>query len=174
MARPEIRIMVGIPASGKSSMVKQQVAQLKEKGETDIIVVSRDAIRKAIIERDQCGYFDRETEVFRTFIDTINDAIREQHKYIYVDATHISHQSRTKLLCNLIPDSNYNVRFIVCDTGLDICQRRNSKRTGFERVPDIVLNNMSKNMTMPYMEEFNDYKYGYHDILMEIWGCIEL
>ena len=58
-------LMCGIPGSGKSTWIKQN------KIESDA-VISRDVVRFSLVKEHE-EYFSKETEVFYTFIDQINE-----------------------------------------------------------------------------------------------------
>ena len=83
-------LMCGIPGSGKSTWIKQN------KIESDA-VISRDVVRFSLVKEHE-EYFSKETEVFYTFVDQINEAIDKGTSTIFVDATHINENSRNKVL----------------------------------------------------------------------------
>ena len=91
----EVKIMVGIPGSGKSTFAKQE-AQFLEMDGFHVAIISRNEVRKSFVGDGE--YFSRENEVFEEFIRQINECLELGIDYVFVDATHISQQSRAKLL----------------------------------------------------------------------------
>ena len=68
MKQKRLFLLSGIPGSGKSTWVKNQI---EAKGG---IWISRDTIRFSVVKEDE-EYFGREDEVFATFISTIQEQI---------------------------------------------------------------------------------------------------
>lgn len=155
MPAKELKVMCGIPGSGKSTWIKTQ-------GVTEGIV-SRDVIRMSLIS-EEAEYFSRETEVFDKFVKQINDLLNSDIDVIYVDATHISRPSRAKLLGRLRPARETILSFEVFDVELGTCLTRNAMRTGRARVPDSAIRNMYKSFRPPTPQEFTNYKYGFKEI----------
>lgn len=135
-------ILSGVPASGKSTW-----ARLKSKMEPDVMWVSRDKIRYNImndyekLEGVECEYFTHEKEVFEQYKNTIQELIDQNCPQIIADATQINEQSRKKLL-NRLNLKDYEVRIILFLPDINICHSRNERRTGRERVPEQVIDNM--------------------------------
>lgn len=139
-----IHIMSGIPASGKSTYAEAQ-AYL-----TGAPVIHRDAVRAAL--RDYYGsneYFPcSETEEYNTFVNIVCGKIRE-HKggHIWVDQTTLSIDSAKRLVSaiyNRMKEENIEMEFIIemIITPYAVCIERNAKRTGFECVPQDVIDSM--------------------------------
>ena len=105
----ELKVMVGVPGSGKSTWVKQEVARIEEEYRTTC-VVSRDFVRQSILT-DRDSYFDKEVEVFDEFVRQINEAMELGIDVVFADATHISPASRAKLLGRLIVDPHTKLTF---------------------------------------------------------------
>ena len=157
----EVKIMVGIPGSGKSTFAKQE-AQFLEMDGFHVAIISRDEIRKSFVGDRE--YFSRETEVFDEFIRQINECLELGIDYVFVDATHISQQSRAKLLGRLRPDGNTTLTFEVCECGIETCIERNALRTGFAKVPESAIRKMARGYRPPTPAEFELYKYGFKDV----------
>lgn len=146
-------IMVGIPGSGKSTCIKNNLEILiRDYGVGK--VVSRDAIRFSLVKEDE-PYFSKEREVFDTFIKEIKEGLADEKiNFVIADATHINQASRTKTLRALSGSlKGVKVVAVAMITDLDTCLQRNMKRTGRELVPEDAIINMYHNLTRPEVEE---------------------
>lgn len=162
----ELRVMVGIPASGKSTLIEKEVWALEEEHKTTA-VVSRDAVRFSMLKEGE-DYFAHEDEVFEEFIRQINECMELGIDVVFADATHISPGSRFKLLSRLLPDPNTKLVFEVMDVPVAECLNRNLKREGRERVPNTAIRNMAKGFRKPTLSEFPD-TYGFKNITINIY-----
>ncbi len=141
-------LMVGCPASGKST-VAQQIAE-KEGG----VVVSRDGIRFRMLNKNDY-YFAKEDAVFDTYIREIEEALKENEAVI-IDATHLSAQSRHKVLLRLNL-TDVSVRPVVMTTPLEVALERNENREGRTYVPRSVVKRMYFQMTDPKNDTLHHY-----------------
>ena len=143
-----IYLMCGIPASGKSTWAKTH---------TDAAIISRDEVRKSLVGEnvENTKYFSKEDEVFRIFVENINNAIDAGEKEIIIDATHTNPAGRKKVLSKLNLHHNLNLKIIVFPIDLKTALERNSKRTGFAKVPPEAIVRMRSNFIMPDYDEFN-------------------
>lgn len=164
----ELKVMVGVPGSGKSTWVEQEIARLEDDHRTTC-VVSRDFVRKSLLN-DHDGYFDKETEVFNEFVRQINEAMELGIDVVFADATHISPASRAKLLGRLAADPHTKLTFEVIDVPLDVAIKRNAQRSGFARVPDSAIKNMKKGFSIPSAKELPKTKWGFLDIKINVHG----
>lgn len=162
----EVKVMVGCPASGKTSFIRKEEENLEE-AHLATCVVSRDQIRKSLLQPGE-DYFAREDEVFDEFVRQINEAMELCIDVVFVDATHINSKSRAKLLKRLKPDPNTTLTFEVMQTSAATCLTRNSKRKGFEKVPNTVIQNMMRNFEIPSKDEFPKDNYGFGSIRVNI------
>ena len=143
-------LMCGLPGSGKSTLAKEVL-----KSNPDIIYVSRDEIRYTMIE-DQEHYFDREGDVYREFCNQITRWLQEG-KTVIADATHLTKNSRKKLLDHICEPSQ--IRCIYVNAPFEVCMERNSKRKGITRVPDKVMFRMKNSFQAPNKTEGFDLIY---------------
>lgn len=142
-------LMCGIPGSGKSTWIKQN------KIESDA-VISRDVVRFSLVKEHE-EYFSKETEVFYTFIDQINEAIDKGVLTIFVDATHINENSRNKVLDLLHLSDEVKVTPVFIKEDLATCLSRNDLREGRANVPSKVIAQMHKNLRAPTFNEKHRY-----------------
>ena len=141
----KLGIMCGVPGSGKSTWLKDK---------KDALVISRDTIRFQLVKENE-EYFSKEKQVFKTFINTIQDALDSNTTpyEIYVDATHITKISRDKLLNALNLNNVDQIVVYVKYPLVSEAIRRNANRTGRERVPEKVIQQMYKNFERPEYDE---------------------
>ena len=143
MKTKRVWLLSGIPGSGKSTWVKQQVA---EKGG---FWASRDAMRFSMVREDE-PYFERENEVFNAWIAQICEALSNPMiEDIYIDATHLNDRSREKTLSRLPKDNIAKITNVVFLVPIETCLERNAQRTGREVVPEDAIRNMQKSFKMP-------------------------
>lgn len=156
MKPKKVYLLCGAPGSGKSSWAKTQIEQ------NGGVWLSRDNVRFSLLtEEDE--YFAKETEVFNTWINQINEAIHNEEGVtdIYVDATHLNEKSRNKTLSRL-DRKNVHIIPVYFDTPFLMCLKQNNYRSGRERVPEEVIGNMYKSIKRPTHKE----KYKYENILV--------
>lgn len=146
--------MCGIPGSGKSTWCKKQL-------KLGSVWISRDVIRFAMLE-DNDDYFDHEFDVFREFIQQINDNLADEAiENIYVDATHLNEKSRNKLLDRLINLDKVTINAVNFLIDFDLAWERNNLRKGRAVVPYPNLYGMNK----AYHPAANGEKYHYDNII---------
>lgn len=146
-----IYLLVGVAGVGKSTWAKEKA---KENGG---VIISRDEIRFSLLDRES-GYFDKEKQVYKTFVDKINKAIKENKCDIYIDATHLTENSRKKIIDRLQMEHKEKIIPVRFFLPLEDCLERNLKRRGLARVPDEVIGRMYKNITDPINDTFIKYK----------------
>ena len=141
-----VYLLSGPPAAGKSTWIRTNIIPGSE-------WISRDNVRFAIVGEDE-EYFSHEDEVFDTFINYINQTLeREDIHTIYIDATHLNKRSRNKTL-NRVKKNNIGELNCVCfNTPVELCQARNSLRSGRARVPVSAIDNMFKSYAYPAADE---------------------
>lgn len=158
----EVKLLVGIPASGKSTWANMEAQRQEEEHKTTCII-SRDYVRRSLLQPGDL-YFDREKEVFDEFVRQANEAIELGINIVIIDATHISPPSRRKILSRLVVDPRTDLSFEVFPISVKTAIKRNAERFGFERVPDDAIRNMAKGFSHPSFFELPDSKYGFRNV----------
>ena len=148
MKQKKVYLTVGIPASGKTTFIKNRI---KEFGGLHI---SRDEVRFSLLKPED-DYFGIENKVFAVFAQRVQNAINDENgpDEIYVDATHISEGSRRKILKRL-DLKNAEVITLFFNTSLETALKRNSSRTGRALVPESAMLSMYSNITKPSTEKY--------------------
>lgn len=151
MKQKRVFLLSGVPGSGKSTWARQRVANFGGHH------ISRDEIRFAILNERGGDYFDYENEVIRTFINRINELLDsdEQCCDIYVDATHLTNNSRNQIMRQLHLADAYKIA-VWFDTPLIVCKYRNNKRTGRARVPTETVESMFNRASKPSKRDFDE------------------
>lgn len=139
-------VMCGPSGVGKSFLAKH-IADTHD----DCVIVSRDAIRFAMLGKGE-DYFAHEDEVIKRFYQNISDALRI-HKYVIADATHLSVKARRRLFSNISMPSRTHVVGVWIETSVETALRQNAARTGLARVPEDVIRRMFKTKVSPRKNE---------------------
>lgn len=135
-------ILCGPTASGKSTWAKNKAKWLRETyPNTTVQIVSRDDIRKNLWDGNPDHYFLHEKEVIDLYYAQIRESKADT---IIADATHLTESSRRNLLFNINPERFGRIIFVFFTTSLSKCIARNSKREGFEYVPEGKVKKMNK------------------------------
>ena len=151
MKNKRLFLLCGCPGSGKSTWIRQRINTYGG------YHVSRDEIRFAILDERGGNYFDYENEVIRIFIARINELLDndEQNIDIYVDATHLTDNSRNQIMKQLHLKNAYKIA-VWMKVPLDICLIRNNKRTGRAKVPSKAITDMYNRAYRPSLKDFNE------------------
>jgi predicted kinase len=140
----------GVPASGKTTWVKQNLP--------NIPYVSRDEVRFSII-KDNEDYFAHEDEVFEVFVRKIQNSLDTSNECI-ADATHLSEKSRNKLL-NKLSLEDTDIIILNFEVPIETLIKRNSQRSGRSYVPKSVI----RRMFYQFQPATQNEKYKYKDII---------
>ncbi len=145
-------VMCGIPGSGKSTWVKNNLTENDKH-------ISRDEIRFSMVNRRE-EYFSKEDKVFEQFCLDIAAALKKGYN-VFADATHINRGSRRKLLQQVAMYADSIQAIEVC-TPVSIALERNEGRKdeGLRYVPPSAI----KRMYSQYEEP--DYDEGFDEILI--------
>lgn len=148
-------ILSGAPGAGKSTWAFENLEPNSE-------IVSRDRIRFSLLGRED-EYFNCEHEVWRRYVQQAQEALCDDSiKNVYLDATHISENSRNKILTAIdsafVP--RFNIIVVYFDVCFAVCCERNSRREGRSRVPEPAIRRMLNLFQTPTFNE----KYKYEEI----------
>ena len=135
---PNVFILVGYPASGKSTRAK----------EVPGTVLSSDTIREELYGNEETQ--GNPKEVFDTLYQRM-ETLLAIGQSIIVDATNINRWERKRAI-DLA--KKWNARNIVCiniDTPIEECKKRNQARE--RKVPDFVYDRMSQKFESPSYDE---------------------
>lgn len=151
MKNKRLFLLCGCPGSGKSTWVRQRI------GTYGGYHISRDEIRFAILNERGGDYFDYEKEVIRTFIARINELLDsdEQRIDIYVDATHLTNNSRNQIMRQLHLEDAYKIA-VWMKVPLTVCLARNDERTGRAKVPHKTIADMYNRARRPSPKDFDE------------------
>ena len=151
MNKPKFYIMIGISASGKSTIAKQIAER------DNCIIVSSDAIRGEICEGGISDQSKNE-EVFRIFHRRIKENLLKGNNVI-ADATNITIKSRKAIFDAVRNIDCYKIGYLVVKNIKDcIKDNKNSDRVA---VPDEVIYRQVRKFQIPFYEE------GYNIIVIE-------
>lgn len=141
MNKPKLIIMVGLSASGKSTIAKGLAEDYKA------VIVSSDAIREEI-----CGNVSDQSnneEVFKIFHKRIRKYLYEKRNVI-ADATNITMKSRRAIINNVKKMDVEIIAYIV-PKRIEECIRDNVDRE--HPVPEEVIYKQEKRFQIPFLEE---------------------
>lgn len=141
LQKPKFFMMVGLPASGKSTEAKI-LSQLYSAE-----IFSSDEIRKELF--NNVSNQDDNEEVFKTLHLRVKECLAKDKNCIY-DATNINWKRRKAFLTEI---NKYNPEkiAIVCALPVAYCVKRNNERK--VKVPNEVIKKMYDNFTVPYWYE---------------------
>lgn len=142
MNKPKFYVMVGLSASGKSTIGKE-IAK-----ENDCVIVSSDGIRGEICEG---GVIDqsKNEEVFKIFHQRIKDNLKAG-KNVIADATNINMRARRSLLENVKKVPCYKIAYII-PKSVEQCIEDNIYKE--YPVPHHVIQKQMMNFQIPFVEE---------------------
>lgn len=152
----EVVILCGLPASGKSTWVRNNSSK-------DDFHVSRDAclMREAVAKFGDIHipYNEAFRKVKQNKVnDRLEKKFKEAKEYdrVIVDMTHMSKKSRKRSLSHFGPE--YKKKCVVFLTDLPTLLLRNSKRDG-KVIDERVIERMMRSFYPPSFEEFDEIEY---------------
>lgn len=149
-------VLCGIPGCGKSTWVKNRMAENTSSTDPKWAYVSRDEVRFSMITEED-DYFSKEKQVFEEFVNRICGNLSDAWtQNVIADATHLNEISRDKLI-NAIrskrPNLPLHITMVYFDIPLEVCKFRNDKREGRAHVPDEVMNKMYVQLEFPKLRK---------------------
>lgn len=151
-------LMIGLPASGKSTLA-EQIAKSE-----DAEIVSSDNIRKELYGDENIQ--GDNNKVFRILQERIINGLKNNRNMIY-DATNISYKTRMAFLQRLNKLEVKKIAVMVA-TPYEDCLIRNAQRE--RKVPEEVIKRMYYNFYVPqYFEGFNDIQIIHNEFLPIKW-----
>lgn len=155
-------MMIGIPASGKTSLA-EQIAKSE-----DAEIVSSDNIRKELYGDENIQ--GDNNKVFRILQDRVVKGLKANKNMIY-DATNISYKTRMAFLQRLNKLEVEKIAIMVA-TPYEQCLIRNSQRE--RQVPEEVIKRMYFNFYVPqYFEGWDDIQIKYTNNYIFFFGDLE-
>lgn len=145
----ELVMLVGLPASGKSTYAKQ----LEKEGYKRH---SSDDIRKELNVGQEAN-----DKVFNTLNMRVLDDLKSGFNCVY-DATNLNRKKRKNFLNNFKNDTNVYKKCVLFVASLKYLKECNNQREGVAKVPDEVYERMIRNFEVPYYTEgFDDIQIIY-------------
>jgi len=144
-----ITIMIGLPASGKST-IANSLGQ---------IVLSRDNF---VLELSGHNNYNLafnsvdQVEVDTCFNNQLSELCNSGKSFI-IDKTHMTAKSRNKST-QIARSKGYKIKFIVVMTSYQTILERNKNRDN-KFIPEYVIENMMKSFEMPFDNEYDEIEY---------------
>ena len=155
MSKPVCIVMVGLPATGKSTLVNRVIRDMGDK----VFVYSTDDLLEAAAKELGSTY----DEVFETLIKSVTEAanssldvaVRNKHNVIW-DQTNLGAKKRTKII-NRMRQAGYRIEcecilLPAGDSQFEDWQWRMQSRPG-KTIPDSVIESMMDSFVKPTVDE---------------------
>lgn len=144
--KPTVYVLVGCPASGKSSY--------STKFFSNVVIISFDKIREELYGKEDIQGCS--SDVFKLYYQKAKDALKMK-KSVVLDATNLTKKNRKNIFKEL-EDINCQFVAIVFQAPLDVCLYRNSQRN--KVVPKEVLTRMYYQYVEPSLDEgFSEVRF---------------
>jgi len=147
---PTLTILIGPPASGKSTYIRDNLP--------DAAVVSRDDILMEITPGDTYNekWESQDNEAIGRELEKRFQSASKSGEDIVIDMTNMSKKSRRRWLRgNWIKRNDYNTKAVVFATSYDSMVARNKDRSGKE-ISEGVVSRMMRSFCFPMADEFDD------------------
>lgn len=138
VVRPRIIVLTGLPASGKSTWVRQQ----------GLPALSSDETRRLLTGSEENQTVHR--LVFATVRYLLRQRVAAGAEVTVIDATSLTVRERRQWI-RLAELLDARVEAVFFDTPLDVCLQRNRERARV--VPEDAIRTMARRMTPPQLEE---------------------
>jgi len=161
---PFIHVLVGLPASGKSTFIKEVFAD-------DVTVISKDTV---IMEMGEELGLSEYTDIYKALTKEQHDEAYKEtmrrfqeaqkgDRAIVIDMTNMSKKSRGKWINNV--GKKFKTKAWVFVAGTSVLTARNLLRTQQENkfIPQHVYTNMMKSFLVPTLYEFDFVQYVFQD-----------
>lgn len=159
-----ITVLVGLPASGKSTWLKENQNENTEIISKDLVILE---MGKEIGVENYTDIYkalsdEQHKEAYTRTMDNFRKAVEGQ-KDIVIDMTNMSKKSRGKWINNL--KANWDIRCKVFLAGKSLLQTRNLMRSQEENkhIPEHVFKNMMKTFLVPTYNEFDSIEFIHQD-----------
>ncbi len=128
-------IMCGLPGSGKSTYIKEELPK-------NIEIINQDSIRVELgimdnVEEKKLGNKEQEKEVSRICLERIDKAIKERKDFV-IDNTNVK-VGRVKNYYDKLKKVGANVQIIIIDTPKEICKERRKNDIAEKVIDDMQL-----------------------------------
>ena len=128
-------IMCGLPGSGKSTYIKEELPK-------NIEIINQDSIRVELgimdnVEEKKLGNKEQEKEVSRICLERIDKAIKERKDFV-IDNTNVK-AGRVKNYYDKLKKVGANVQIIIVDTPKEICKERRKNDIAEKVIDDMQL-----------------------------------
>jgi len=128
-------IMVGVPGSGKSTWIKNNLKK-------DINIVNQDSIRVELgimknINQKRIGNKEQEKEVRQINFDRIDKLIHDRKDFV-IDNTNIK-LGYVQNLYDKLRKAGANVKIVILDTNKELCKERRKKDMHEKVIDDMYL-----------------------------------
>lgn len=149
-------ILVGLPASGKSTWVKHHINQLH-----NVKVISSDDHVEQLAKQKGLTYSeafkDVANEAMQLMAEDVKNAIKNNNDIVW-DQTNLTVKSRASKLKQL-KDAGYTVGSIIFNIPENVRKQRAATRAEIDgkNIPDSVIQNMRKTYQVPTVEEGFDF-----------------
>lgn len=144
-----VYIMVGLPGSGKSTYIKDNLS-------SNIEIVNQDSIRVKLgimkdINQKRIGNEEQEKEVTRINDKRIEQLIKDRKNFV-IDNTNIK-VGKIDHYLDLLKHTNANIKIIIIDTPIEVCKERRK-----EDIPEKVFDDMKIGLDK-VKSKYKDNKY---------------
>lgn len=145
----ELLLLRGLPASGKSTLIKEL--------ELEPYTLSRDDLRMKLGSLDQTEDSYRiNQKVEREVTELLNSLLEKRMKrgeFTVIDATHTTSDSCSRYK-KLAEKYNYKIYYYDLGTSLEECLKRNRQRESYKKVPEVVIEGMHERFTDNLSDSF--------------------